>query len=84
MRDESPEGTAQMWEVVREVSIEENFLSEKCDRKRFSALLSFICPDAGNEQQIYQNILKYLSRKESSDNHRAAIRSRISGDPRVI
>ncbi len=73
----SPEGGAQFWEVVKDVSIEKGYISRRCRRNRFARIISAICPNAGEARKIDQNMQKYSEIDPKKSNDYAAIRSRF-------
>ena len=56
----SPEGCNQMWKTVMMVSQELGYVSWRCTVKRFSYLITTICPDAGDAKRLDQNMQKYI------------------------
>ena len=64
----SPEGTSQLWEVVRHVSIEEGFIVKRCARNKFARIIENVCPRAGKAQQIDQNMQKFDMKNSSNNN----------------
>ena len=73
----SPEGTSQLWEVVRHVSIEEGFIVKRCARNKFARIIENVCPRAGKAQQIDQNMQKFDMKNSSNNNDITSIRSRF-------
>lgn len=74
---QSDEGTAQMWEIVRTVSVELGYISNRCNRKHFAQLIEHICPEAGPSNKMDQNMQKYNKILKEKENDYLAIRSRF-------
>ena len=74
----SSEGTSQLWEAVRHVSVEEGFIVKRCARNKFARIIECVCPKAGKAQQIDQNMQKFDMKNPNNKNDITSIRSRFS------
>ena len=77
----SPEGNAQLWEVVKIVAAELGYTAQRCSRTRFAQLLESICPQAGAHAKIQSNMEKYCKKGIELQNDLTSIRSRFLLNP---
>lgn len=77
----SPEGNAQLWEVVKVVAAELGYTAHRCSRMRFAHLLESICPQAGPHAKIQSNMEKYCKKGAELQNDLTSIRSRFGVTP---
>lgn len=73
----SPEGNAQLWEVVRLISIEKGYIATRCARNRFARIIVLICPAVGSADKLKSNMEKYCKNGVELDNDKCSIRSRF-------
>lgn len=74
----SPEGNAQLWEVVRLISIEKGYITTRCARNRFARIMVLICPTVGSAEKLKSNMEKYSKIGLELDNDKCSIRSRFN------
>lgn len=70
----SPEGNAQLWEVVRLISVEKGYIATRCVRSRFARIIVLICPTIGSADKLKTNMEKYCKNGVELDNDKCSIR----------
>lgn len=74
---QSPEGKKQLWEVVREISVQNGYISKRCSRSKFARIVEIVCPKAGDATRINHSMEPFDMRNPENANDITSIKARF-------
>ena len=73
----STEGAKQLWEAVRDISVQNGYIAKRCSRSKFARIIEIVCPMAGDATRINHSMEQFDLNNPKNANDITSIKTRF-------
>ena len=74
---QSQEGAKQLWEAVRDISVQNGYIAKRCSKLKFAKIVEIVCPKAGDAKRINFSMEQFDLNNPKNANDIISIKARF-------
>lgn len=74
---QSTEGAKQLWEAVRDISVQNGYIAKRCSKLKFARIVEIVCPKAGDAKRINSCMEQFDLKNPKNANDITSIKARF-------